>query len=76
MIKQLRKVGNSNALLLDKPILELIGLEENGRVQLVVTEGSLIITPADPRLVDPERFESCLDHVVAERREVLRRLAQ
>ena len=76
MIKQLCKVGNSNAILLDKPVMELIGLEENGQVQLVVDGGSLILTPANPRPVDTERFEACLDRVVGERREVLRRLAQ
>ena len=30
MVKTIRKVGNSNALLLDKAILELIGLREGG----------------------------------------------
>ena len=35
MIKPLRKVGNSNALILDKPIMELLGLEEDGQVQLI-----------------------------------------
>ena len=76
MIKQLRKVGNSNALLLDKAIMELLGLNENGRVQLSIANGSLIVTPTDPRPVDRERFEACLDRVVADRRDVLRRLAQ
>ena len=41
MIKQLRKVGNSTALLLDKPILELLGIKDRGKVQLTVTNGSL-----------------------------------
>lgn len=76
MIKQLCKVGNSNALLLDKPIMELIGLEENGQVQLTVTGGSLIVTPANPHPVDQQRFEASLDQVVSDRRDVLRRLAQ
>lgn len=76
MIKRLRKVGNSNALLLDKPILELLGLDENGEVQMVVSGGSLIVTPTTPRPVDPERFEAALDRVVSSRRDVLRRLAQ
>ena len=76
MIKHLRKVGNSNALLLDKAVLELIGLDENGEVQLSVNNGSLIVTPVRPRPIDPKRFESCLSRVVADRREVLKRLAQ
>ncbi len=76
MIKQLKKVGNSNALILDRAIMELVGLEENGDVQLTVHNGSIIITPAHPKQVDMERFEACLDRVVTERREVLRRLAE
>jgi antitoxin component of MazEF toxin-antitoxin module len=76
MIKRLRKVGNSNALLLDKAVMELIGVAENGQVQLAVSGGSLIVTPVNPRPVDQERFEACLDRVVAKRRDVLRRLAQ
>ena len=76
MIQQLTKVGNSQALILDKAILELVGLEENGEVQLTVDSGSLIVTPANPRPIDEKRFEACLDRVVKERREVLRRLAQ
>jgi antitoxin component of MazEF toxin-antitoxin module len=76
MVKYLRKVGNSNALLLDKPILELLGLEEEGEVQLTVANGSLIVTPVQPRRVDAKRFEASLGRVVARRRRVLRRLAQ
>ena len=76
MIKRLRKVGNSNALILDKAIIELVGLDENGEVQLTVHNGSIIITPAHPKPVDRERFEACLDRVVTERRNVLRRLAE
>ena len=76
MIKQLRKVGNSNALILDRPILELLGLEENGEVQLTVSDGSLVVTPVHPRTISRERFEACLERVVDERRDVLKRLAE
>ena len=76
MIKQLKKVGNSNAIFLDKAIMELAGLRENGEVQLSVHNGSIIITPTHPKPVDKERFEACLNRVVKERREVLRRLAE
>jgi antitoxin component of MazEF toxin-antitoxin module len=76
VIKQLRKVGNSSALILDRPIMELLGIEEGADVQLTVSNGSLIVTPANPRPVDEKRFEDCLERVVADRREVLRRLAE
>jgi len=75
MIKQLRKVGNSSALILDRALMELIGLRENGRVQLTVHNGALVLTPADPAPVSQEQFEQCLARVVSRRRGVLRRLA-
>jgi antitoxin component of MazEF toxin-antitoxin module len=76
MIKQLRKVGNSNALILDKPILELLGLDEGGQVQLTIQDGHLIVTPANPRPVDPADMDQHLDYVINKRRDVLKRLAK
>ena len=76
MIKQLRKVGNSNALILDKPILELLGLEEDGQVQLTIQDGNLIVTPARPQLVSAEDLSEKLEYVIKKRKDVLRRLAQ
>ncbi|HUT86749.1 MAG TPA: AbrB/MazE/SpoVT family DNA-binding domain-containing protein [Candidatus Heimdallarchaeota archaeon] len=75
MIKQLRKVGNSNALILDKPILELLGLEEDGQVQLTIQDGNLIVTPTHPRWLDAENLQKKLNYVVKKRRQVLKRLA-
>jgi antitoxin component of MazEF toxin-antitoxin module len=76
MIKQLRRVGNSSALILDKALMDLIGLAENGEVQLTVHNGSLILTPARPNPVPAEQFEKALARVVARRRGVLKRLAR
>ena len=76
MIKQLRKVGNSNALILDKPILELLGLEEGGQVQLTIQDGNLIVTPTSPAQVDPKNFKEKLDYIIKKRQKVLKRLAQ
>jgi antitoxin component of MazEF toxin-antitoxin module len=76
MIKQLRKVGNSSALILDRAIMDLIGLEENGEVQLTVHDGSLVLTPANPKQITPEQFERALSQVVRKRRSALRRLAE
>jgi antitoxin component of MazEF toxin-antitoxin module len=76
MIKHIMKVGNSSALILDRALMELVGLREGGEVQLTVHNGSIIITPAHPHPVDRARFEAALDRVVTERRDVLRRLAE
>jgi len=76
MIKQLRKVGNSNALILDKPILELLGLEEDGQVQLTIQDGHLIVTPAFPQVVNSEEVSEQLNYVIKKRADVLKRLAE
>ncbi|MEM6674562.1 MAG: AbrB/MazE/SpoVT family DNA-binding domain-containing protein [Planctomycetota bacterium] len=76
VIKRIEKVGNSSSLVLDKAILELIGLKEDGEVQLTIRDGSLIVTPVHPELVDDDRFERALDRVMESRRDALRRLAE
>lgn len=76
MIKQLRKVGNSNALLLDKPILELLGIGEESHVQLTIQDGVLIIAPVNPQPVGTLDFEQVLDKVMTQRHAVLKKLAE
>ncbi len=46
MIKTLSKVGNSSALILDKTLLELIGVGERGEVELQVQGDRLVVMPA------------------------------
>ena len=76
MIKQLRKVGNSTALLLDKPILELLGIKGRDQVQLTVTNGSLVITPVGPTTENQNKFEESVERVMKSRRKLLKRLSQ
>ena len=76
MIKQLRKVGNSNALILDRPILELLGLEEDGQVQLIIQDGNLIVTPTRPSAASAELVGAKIEHVIQKRHNLLRRLAR
>ncbi len=76
MIKQLRKVGNSNALLLDKPLLELVGLEEDATVEITVDHGNIIISPVSPGVISETRTEELLNKIVGTRRSVLEKLAK
>ena len=76
MIKQLRKVGNSTALLLDKPILELLGIKESDTVQLTISSGSLIITPMQPTTANQDKFDESVERVMKRRRKLLKRLSQ
>lgn len=45
MLKKLVKYGNSNALVLDKALLELLNIEEGSLVKIKTDGNSLIITP-------------------------------
>jgi antitoxin component of MazEF toxin-antitoxin module len=76
MIKQLRKVGNSTALLLDKPLLELLGMTEKDKVQLTVSGGALVITPVQPGTISNEQFDQSVTKVMKKRRKLLDRLAR
>ncbi len=76
MVKTLRRVGNSNALLLDKPIMELLGMSEGSQVNLTVTNGALVVTPVNPAPVAADKFQACLDRVMTTRRALLRKLSQ
>lgn len=46
MIKTLTKLGNSQALIIEKPLLEALGIGPDTPLQLVVSGNSLIVTPA------------------------------
>ena len=50
MLKKLAKYGNSNAIVLDKAILELLNIHEGATVKLTTDGKSLIITPISPAL--------------------------
>ncbi len=75
MITRLRKVGKNHALLLDRTLMELIGLEENALVQLTVHHGSLVVTPVNPIAVTPEQFEVAMRRVMRKWGDALKRLA-
>lgn len=76
MIKRLRKVGNSSALILDKALMELVGLEENAEVQVTVHGGSLVLTPTQPRTMTEEQFEAAMERVLKARHSALKKLAE
>lgn len=47
MLKKLVKYGNSNALILDKAIMELLNMQEGSTVKFKTDGKSLIITPVE-----------------------------
>lgn len=74
MLKKLVKYGNSNALILDRAIMELLNMQEGGAVRLQTDGKSLIITPTEtekPSNVTLNGLETLIN-VEAQKQEALK----
>ena len=49
MIKHLQKIGNSRGIVLDKPILDLLGVKPDGSFEISQQKGGLFLKPIDAR---------------------------
>lgn len=77
MIKKLVRHGNSRALIIDKPILELLGADENAEFTITTDGKSLTITPVSS--AEEERrlaFEYAVEEANRKYGDTLTRLAE
>lgn len=77
MIKKLVRHGNSRALIIDKPILEIIGATDDSEFTITTNGTSLTITPV--KSAEEERrlaFEYALEEANEAWGGALKRLAQ
>jgi len=72
--KRLTKHGNSLALVIDKPILELLGIDERTELSVSTDGRSLVVSPSAPA-ADDAKFERALAHVNRRYAKPLKRLA-
>lgn len=75
MIKKLQKHGNSQALVIDKPILEALGIDADSELQITVSGNALIITPVNVG-VGRKRVVEAIDKLRPRYGEMLKRLAE
>jgi antitoxin component of MazEF toxin-antitoxin module len=75
MVKSLTKHGNSLALLIDKPILDLLKIDADTKLEVRTNGKDLILSPIRDQLEDAE-FEAALRSVNDQFGEVLRNLAK
>jgi antitoxin MazE len=59
MVKKLTRHGNSSALVIDRPILELLNIDESTPLQITTDGRRLIIEPADGEH-QRKRFEKAM----------------
>jgi antitoxin MazE len=75
MKKKLTRTGNSVALVLDKPILEQLGVDENSEVEVSTNGDVVVITPIRDKARD-ERFRKSADKIHSKYAGLFRRLAK
>ena len=71
--KKLVRHGNSYALILDKPILDLLGIGIGDEVELRIYGRTLVITPASG--IPENELNETLDWITKNHGETMRRLA-
>lgn len=75
MIKNLKKHGNSMALLIEKPILDLLGADADTPFEVTTDGQALVLTP----ITDPARkeaFQTALDRTNVRYAKALKKLAE
>lgn len=75
MVKTLTKHGNSLALVIEKPVLELLHISQTTLLNIATDGSSLVITPVTPEGHD-ERLQSALEKVNKKYGNALRNLAK
>ena len=75
MQKKLTRTGNSLALVLDKPLLEALGIDENTIVEVSTNGDVLVMTPVRDKTRE-KKLKKILEELDAEYGGVFRRLAE
>jgi antitoxin MazE len=76
MIKNLTKHGNSYALIIDRPILELLQIDPDTPLSIETDGKSLTIRPLDKTDQRQTRLQKSLENVNGRHGKVLKRLAE
>jgi antitoxin component of MazEF toxin-antitoxin module len=53
MVKTLQRHGNSHALVIEKPLMEALGITSRSQLQVSVSGASLVVTPVNVGLGRP-----------------------
>ena len=74
MIKTLKRHGNSMALVIEKPMMEALGITAETPLQVTVDGNALVVTPANVG-VGPERMKAITKELRKRYGPMLKRLA-
>ena len=78
MHKKLTKHGNSLALVIDKPILKLLNIDEKTTVSLELRDGALIMRPAGvkKKISKDDKMQKLYEELIKEYGPALKKLAK
>ncbi len=75
MVKTLQRHGNSQALVIDRPLMEAMGIDGDTPLQITVSGNSLIVTPVHVG-IGREKVDEAIDRLRPRYGEMLKRLAE
>mgnify|MGYP000670661328 FL=1 len=75
MTKRLTKHGNSWALVIDRPVLELLGAGPDTPFEIITDGRCLVLTPVRP-LAEEKKFEKALETVHRRFGRAMKKLAE
>jgi antitoxin component of MazEF toxin-antitoxin module len=75
VVKRLTKTGNSLALVLDKPLLEQLGIDEDTPLELSTNGDVLVVTPVRDR-ARQRKLKKALEEMDRQYGGVFKRLAE
>ena len=78
MIKKLTKVGNSNAIIIDKSIMKLLNITLETQLKFEIKGSSLIISPVKKTQLkkNSPSFQKNLDEVIKKYAPALKKLSE
>ena len=75
MVKKLTRTGNSLALVLDKPLLEALGIDENTELEISTNGDVLVVSPTRSRGRE-KKFRNAVEKINRKYAGLFRRLAE
>ena len=75
MVKKLTRTGNSFALVLDKPLLKTLGIDENTELEISTNGDVLVVTPVRDRAHE-KKFQKAVEKVNRRYAGLFRKLAE
>lgn len=75
MVKKLTRTGNSLAIVLDKPLLEQLGIDENTELELSTNGDVLVVTPVRDRKRE-RKFRKAVEKINRQYAGLFRRLSE